>query len=63
MRVLAPGRAVTPTLAFPAFSFETLNTSLHLNDLSDQLDVTLGISKIVKLALTWVVTTQSDAIK
>jgi hypothetical protein len=30
---------------------------------SDQLDVTLESSKIVKLALTWVATTQSDAIK
>ena len=37
--------------------------SLHLSELSDQLDVTLESSKRVKLALTWVATTQSDAIK
>jgi hypothetical protein len=40
-----------------------LNAVLLLSELSDQLDVTLESSKIVKLALTWVVTTQSDAIK
>jgi len=38
-------------------------SDLHLSELSDQLDVTLESSKIVKLALTWVATTQSDAIK
>jgi hypothetical protein len=38
-------------------------TGLHFSELSDQLDVTLQSSKIVKLALTWVVTTQRDAIK
>jgi hypothetical protein len=42
---------------------EALNAVLHLSELSDQLDVTLESSKIVKLALTWVATTQSDAIK
>jgi len=36
---------------------------LHLSELSDQREVTLESSKIVKLALTWVATTQSDAIK
>jgi hypothetical protein len=40
-----------------------LNAVLLLSELSDQLDVTLESSKIVKLALTWVATTQSDAIK
>jgi hypothetical protein len=35
---------------------------LLLSELSNQLDVTLESSKIVKLALTWVATTQSDAI-
>jgi sulfur relay (sulfurtransferase) DsrF/TusC family protein len=52
------------TLAFPAFSLnEGLNAVLHLSELSDQLDVTLEGSEIVKLALAWVATTQSDAIK
>ena len=37
------------------------NAVLHLSELSDQLDVTLESSKIVKLAL--IATTQSDAIK
>jgi hypothetical protein len=32
-------------------------------EISKQLNVTLESSKIVKLALTWVATTQSDAIK
>jgi hypothetical protein len=41
---------------------EALNAVLHVSELSDQLDVTLESSKIVKLALTWVATTQSDAI-
>ena len=45
------------------FRNEALNAVLHLSELSDQLDVTLESSKIVKLALTWVATTQSDAIK
>jgi hypothetical protein len=65
LHALAPGRAATPTLAYPAFSFrnEALNAVLHLSELSDQLDVTLESSKIVELALTWVATTQSDAIK
>jgi hypothetical protein len=47
------------------FLNEALNAVLHsiLSELSDQLDVTLESSKIVKLALTWVTTTQSDAIK
>ncbi len=45
------------------FLNEALNAVLHLSELSDQLDVTLESSKIVKLALTWVATTQSDAIK
>jgi hypothetical protein len=40
-----------------------LNAVLHLIELSDQLDVTLESSMIVKLALTWVATTQGDAIK
>jgi hypothetical protein len=35
---------------------------LHLSELSDRLDVTLESSKIVKLALTWVATTQRDEI-
>jgi hypothetical protein len=72
---LAPSRAVRreperspkSTLAFPAISFEMkprLNAVQHVSgELSDQLDVTLENSKIVKLALTWVVTTQSEAIK
>jgi hypothetical protein len=46
LHALAPGRAATPTLAFPVFSFEALNTVLHLSELSDQLDVTLESSKI-----------------
>jgi hypothetical protein len=33
-----------------------LNAVLHLSELSDQLDVTLQSSKIVKLARTWVAT-------
>ena len=45
------------------FLNETLNAALHLSELSDQLDVTLESSKRVKLALTWVAMTQSDAIK
>ncbi len=45
------------------FRNEALNAVLHLCELSDQLDVTLESSKTVKVALTWVVTTQSDAIK
>jgi hypothetical protein len=58
-------RAGTPTLRFPCVFFlnEALNAVLHLRELSDQLDVTLESSKRVKLALTWVATTQSDAIK
>jgi hypothetical protein len=50
---------------FPHVFFlnEALNAVLLLSELSDQLDVTLESSKIVKLALTWVATTQSDAIK
>jgi hypothetical protein len=36
---------------------------MHESELSDQLDVTLESSNMVKLALTWVATTQSDAIK
>jgi hypothetical protein len=35
---------------------------LHLRKLSNQVDVTLESSKIVKLALTWVATTQSETI-
>jgi hypothetical protein len=60
------GRAVTPTLAFPVcFLFEALDPVMYLSERSEQLDVTLESSKIVKQtdALTWVVTTQSDAIK
>jgi len=39
-------------------------TGLHFSELSDQLDVTLSeSSKIVKLTLTRVATTQRDAIK
>ena len=45
------------------FSNEALNAVLLLSELSDQFDVTLESSKIVNLALTWVATTQSDAIK
>jgi hypothetical protein len=45
------------------FSNEALNAVMHLSEISDQLDVTLESSKIIKLALTWVATTQSDAIK
>jgi hypothetical protein len=45
------------------FRNEALNAVLHLREISDQHDVTLESSKIVKLALTWVPTTQSDAIK
>jgi hypothetical protein len=40
-----------------------LNAVMHLSEISDQLDVTLESSKIIKLALSWVATTQSDAIK
>ena len=35
LHALAPGRAATPRLAFPAFSFEALNAVLHLSELSD----------------------------
>ena len=45
------------------FRNEVLNAVLFFSDLSDHLDVTLGSSKIVKLSLTWVVTTQRDVIK
>ena len=45
------------------FLKKALNVVLHLNQLSDQLDVTFASSKIVKRDLTWVVTTQSDSIK
>jgi hypothetical protein len=45
------------------FRNEALNAVLHLSELSNQLDVTLESSKIVKLALNWVATTQSDTIK
>jgi hypothetical protein len=45
------------------FQNEALNAVLHLSQLSDQLDVTLESSKIVKLTLTWVATTQIDTIK
>ena len=45
------------------FSNEALDALLHLSKLSDQLDVTLESSKILKLALTLVATTQNDAIK
>jgi hypothetical protein len=45
------------------FIKEASNAVLLLSELSDQLDMTLESSKIVKLALTWVATTQSDAIK
>jgi hypothetical protein len=45
------------------FENEALNAVLNSSDLSDQLDVTLESSKIVKLALTCVATAQSDAIK
>jgi hypothetical protein len=40
-----------------------LNAVLHLSELSDHLDVKLETSKRLKLALTCVATTQSDAIK
>jgi hypothetical protein len=36
---------------------------LHLSELSDQLDVTIESYTKVKMALTWVATTQRDAIK
>ncbi len=45
------------------FLNEALNAVLLLSELSDQLDVTLETSKVVKLALTWVATAQNDAIK
>ena len=45
------------------FSNEVLNAVLHLSKLSDHLDVTLESSKIVKLAVARVATTQSNAIK
>jgi hypothetical protein len=53
---------------FPRVFFwnEALNAVLllgELHELSDQLDVTLESSKRVKQALTWVATTQSNAIK
>jgi hypothetical protein len=50
---------------FPLFlkKNEAWNAVLHLSELSDQLDVTLESSKMVKLALTWVTTNQSDAIE
>ena len=45
------------------FEMKLQMTGLYFSELSDQLDVTLESSKIVKLALTWVVTTQRDTIK
>jgi hypothetical protein len=42
---------------------EALNAVLLLSELSGRHYVTLESSKTVKLALTWVATTQSDAIK
>jgi hypothetical protein len=45
---LAPGRAATPTLAFPAFLLKELKRVLK---------------RLVKLAITWVATTQSEAKK
>ena len=39
-----------------------MQCSIKRGENSDQLDVTLENSKIVKLALTWVVTTQRDGI-
>jgi hypothetical protein len=36
---------------------------LHSSERSDHLDVTLESSKILKMALTLVATTQNDAIK
>ncbi len=49
------------------FSNEALNVVLSSSELYVQLDVTLDVtlesSKIVKLALNWVATNQSDAIK
>ncbi len=58
-------RSCDANARFPRVFFlnEALNAVLRLSDLSDQLDVTLESSKIAKLALTWVATTQSDAIK
>jgi hypothetical protein len=53
-------RSLSPRVIF---GNEALNAVLLLSELSDQLDVTLESSKRVKLALTWVATTQSDAIK
>ena len=59
-----PAELRRQSLLCPRFFFnEALNAVLHLSELSDQLDVTLESSKVVKLALTWVATTQSDAIK
>jgi hypothetical protein len=62
LHALAPGRAATPLS--PRFLLKrSFNAVLLLSELSDQLDVTLESSKIVKLALTWVATPQSDEIK
>jgi hypothetical protein len=41
------------------FQNEASNAVLHLSERSDQLDVTLASSKIVKRAFTLVATTQS----
>jgi hypothetical protein len=40
-----------------------LKCSAAFDELSGKLDVTLERSKIVKLAVNWVATTPSDAIK
>jgi hypothetical protein len=53
-------RSLSPRVIF---GNEALNAVLHLSELSDQLDVTLENSTIVKVALNWIATTQSDAIK
>jgi hypothetical protein len=69
MPVLAHARTRHSCEANARFPFqnEALNAVLHLSELSDQLDVTLASelesSKIVKVALAWVATTQIDAIK
>jgi hypothetical protein len=48
---------------FSRVFFWSFEYNLYLSEVSDQLDVTFERSKRVKLALTWVATTQSDAIK
>jgi hypothetical protein len=58
--IVALGASILPVLNECSTAFKA-SFQMLLSQISDQLDVTLESSKIVKLALTWVATTQSDA--